>query len=243
MKKMVLILVGVGLGGCSDSEPTVGFSIQAVSQSGSVAAADFAMTDDGSGDYQLTEAMLRLRHIELDLPEGQTCMDLQGLVDGGAVCDLSGDSDKIVIDGPFTVDLVMGTTTPSLDAVIIPEGTYKRIDFRVEDNADDASFAVQATFDRRGETHTLDLSLDFNEDIRVEHPDGIVVDADTDLVAQFVVDNWLAGVDIGKCMDDDDLRMEGTTVFVDDASTGGDCSDIENTIKDNMKNSGQLDRL
>ena len=36
---------------------------------------------------------------------------------------------------------------------------------------------------------TLELSLDFNEDIRIETPLGIAVDGDTDLIAEFVVDN------------------------------------------------------
>ena len=89
---------------------------------------------------------------------------------------------------------------------------------------------------------TLNLNLDFNEDIRIEDPQGLTVDADSDLIAEFVVNNWLGGVDLGSCIDDEDVSIEGSTVVIDDSSTSGSCSDIENIIKENMKNSGQLDR-
>ena len=134
-----------------------------------------------------------------------------------------------------------GISTPSLADVLIPAGTYKRIDFRVDDNGADSSFAMTATFQYEGAAMTMDLNLDFNEDIRIEDPQGIIVDGDSDLIAEFVVSNWLGRVDVGSCIDDEDVTVEGSTVVIDDSSTSGSCSDIENTIKDNMKNSGQLD--
>jgi hypothetical protein len=206
------------------------------------------MTDDGGSDFALQAGTLNLRDIELDLPDGTTCADVEGAFGGGATCEDSDDPNddspnaKIVIDGPFEVDLVAGTATPSLDDVQIPVGLYARVDFRVEDNPDDVSFAGLAGFQYQGDDMTLDFSFDFNEDIRIEDPAGISVDEDSDLIAEFVVDNWLAGIDVGSCIDDGDVTVSGSTVQVDESSTSGDCSDIEDTIKDNMKNSGQLDR-
>ncbi len=246
MKKISFILFGAILAaGCSENDTSVGFSISAVSSTGSESSGDLAMTDDGSVDYTLKSAQLHLRNIELDLPDGQTCADIADTLDNGVTCEIAevgDDSDKLVIAGPFDVDLVSGTASPSLETIVIPAGTYKRIDFRVEDNNDDVSFSVNADFLHNGETHTLQLSLDFNEDIRVERNQGITVDANTSLVAKFVVNNWLAGIDLEQCIDDNDVQIEDKTVVIDDASTSGSCSDIENTIKDNMKNSGQLDK-
>ena len=118
----------------------------------------------------------------------------------------------------------------------------RRIDFRVDDNANDVSFAAIAGFDLDGTAMTLDLSLDFSEDIRIEESGGVAVTADSDLIAEFVVDDWLAGIDLASCIDDGDVDVDGTTVTIDDDSTSGSCSDIENVIKDNMKNSGRFDR-
>lgn len=229
------------LAACSSEGGSVGLSVHAVTSDGSSPATELVMTDDGAGDFQIEAATLRLRHIELDLLDGGDCADLADSVDG-AICEDGVDGNKISIEGPFEIDLVAGTSTPSLAEVQIPAGTYKRIDFRVEDNGNDSSFAVRAGFDHEGAAMTLDLNLDFNEDIRIEDAQGLVVDADSDLIAEFVVNNWLGGVDVGACIDDEDVTVVGSTVTIDDSSTSGSCSDIENTIKDNMKNSGQLDK-
>jgi hypothetical protein len=228
--------------GCSgdDQGASVGLSVQAVTSTGATSPGELAMTDDGDGDFALLAAYLNLRHIELDLPDGSTCSDIDEQALAGATCDSA--EDKIEIAGPFEIDLVAGTSTPSLDDVQIPAGVYKRIDFRVENNADDVSFSATAGFEHNGDALTLELSLDFNEDIRIEEANGVEVGDETDLVAEFVVDNWLGGVDIGTCLDDGNVERNGDTVTVDDSSTTGNCSDIENTIKDNMKNSGQFDR-
>ncbi len=199
------------------------------------------MSDDGGTVYALDSGTLRLRHIELDLPDGERCADVaDSLV--GAECDDGDSDDKIRIAGPFTVDLVTGTSMPSLADVVVPAGNYARVDFRVEDGPDDSAFAVAAAFEHDGEALSLALTLDFNEDIRIEAPAGVSIDADSDLIAEFVIDNWLAGVDIGACIAEGDVGREGDVVFVDDSSTSGSCSDIEDTIKRNMKLSGQLDR-
>jgi hypothetical protein len=242
MKQLASILFALTIlcAGCSSDGASTGLSVQAVTSTGS--SADLAATDDGGDDFAIESAFLSLRDIELDLPDDATCADIADGLGGGATCDDSDNSAKIVVAGPFEVDLVAGTATPSLEDVQIPVGTYSRVDFRVEDNADDVSFAVLATFEHEGSPLSLDLSLDFNEDIRIEEAGGTTVDEDTDLIAQFVVDNWLAGVDIGGCIDDSGVEVDGTTVVVSDATTSGSCSAIEDTIKGNMKESGQFDK-
>lgn len=199
------------------------------------------MTDTADTAFTLTEATLNLRDIKLDLPEGVTCADIEADLENATCSSDSADDDTIEIEGPFVVDLVAGTSTPTLDDVVIPALAYRRVDFRVDD-VNDVSFAVLADFDLDGTAMTLDLSLDFNEDIRIEEAGGVEVTADSDLIAEFVVNDWLAGVDLATCIDDGDVTVDGTTVTVTEDSTSGSCSDIENVIKDNMKNSGQFDR-
>ncbi len=238
-KTLTLLTLSLSLAACSS--PGVGMEVRAVTNDSnpSLPDAPLVFADSAGDEFALQSAYLRLRHIELDLPDGVSCSDAEDTL-VGAECD--SDGDKIRILGPIDVDLVSGTATPSLADVVIPAGTYIRLDFRVEDNPDDVAFAAVADFQHNGDQLSLDLSLDFNEDIRIESPGGITVDADTDLIAEFVVTNWLNGIDVGSCIDDGDVTMEGTTVFVTEGSTSGSCSSIEDTIKSNMKNSGQLDR-
>ena len=231
----LLVLVG-----CASGGGTVGLSVQAVSDT-TDPALDFV--DDGGVVYGVQTATLNLRNIEIDLPDGMVCADIAGQLSGPAVCDDSpGSSDKIRIQGPFVIDLVAGTSTPTLDDVRIPAGVYKRIDFRVDPNAADESLGLTADFTHMGTDYLLDLSLAFNEDIRIEDPAGIELTPDTDLMADLVLDTWLAGVDLGACIEANEVDIVGTTVVVTDSSATGACSGIEDTIKTNMKTSGQLDK-
>lgn len=237
---LLALVFSCPLGGCGADTDVAGVTVRAVTSAGDIPTSpdELTFTDDSDNQFTVQSAYLHLRDIELDLPEGVACADISDSLNG-ATCDAG--SDKIVIDGPFDIDLVAGTSTPSLDAVMIPTGRYERIDFRVDDNANDTSFAVVAGFER-DMPYTLNLNLDFNEDIRIESPLGVAVEADSDLIAQFVVGDWLAGVDVGSCMDAGDVTLDGTTVTIDEGSSSGACSDMEDVIKDNMKNSGQLDR-
>lgn len=243
--RLVLALSLAAAAGCAD-QPGAGVQLRAVSSGGGGGAgAPLVAEDDAGTAFALVAATLDVRDIRLDLPDGLTCADVQDTL-VGARCEPDDDTDgsgedTIVIDGPFAVDLVAGTASPSLDDVVIPEASYRRVDIRV-DAEDDVSFAATADFQHDGLPHRLELALDFSEDIRIEEAQGVEVTADTDLVAEFVVNSWLGGIDLIACLEDGDLRTEGDVVYLDDSSSGGACSDVENVIKDNMKNSGQFDR-
>lgn len=241
-KSLVFILSSLILAACGGDEG-VGLSIRAASS-----GAGLGLADEGGTTYALQSAQVHLRHIELDLPAGTTCADLEGEL-AGAAC-LS--DAKIRIDGPMVVDLITGATTPDLGKVALPAGTYSRIDFRVDDGdpqegliqagdaLDDYSLVVDATFDYEGTPVTLLLSLNFDEDIRIERPAGVALAPADNLAVKFVVDDWLAGVDIAGCLDDGELTLDGDTVVIDDLADGA-CGGVEDIIKNNMKNSGDLD--
>lgn len=241
---------------CSGSGDT-GFSVRAVTSASHTADTPEAVTDQGGSQYTLVEAWLHIRDIELDLPAGVTCADVEADLAGGAYCDPDDDSlddspeAKIKLDGPFIVDMITGETTPSLAGVRVPALAYSRIDVRADDGdpqeglvepgsaLDDATYVVAATFEYEGSTTELRFSLNFDEDIRIEQPGGIELAGDEDLVAEFVVDSWLNGVDIAGCIGDGELSIDSGVVSVDDRNDGA-CGGIEDTIKNNMKNSGRL---
>lgn len=236
------LLLATSLAACADDGATAGVAVQALSTDTGEESTPLYMVDDADANFAVSAATLVLRHIELDLPDGHLCDDIEADLSDGVDCQLGQDADSIKIDGPFRIDLMSGSSTPSLAEVRIPAGTYKRIDFRVEDDASNESFAVTAAFNLDGEAHTLELSLDFNEDIRIEGPEGITVGDGEDLVASYVSSNWLEGINIGSCVDNGDVDVRGTTVTISEGTSRGSCSDIENVIKNNMKTSGQLDR-
>ena len=243
--KYLFVIVSFSLIGCSgEGGGTAGIAVQAVTAAGEPAAGgELAMLDDASTEFTLAAATLNIRDIKLDLPDGLSCGDVESEL-SGATCsaDPLEAEDTIEIEGPFSVDLVTGVAEPTLDDVRIPALTYQRLDIRVDDTGD-VAFAALADFELDGDPTVLDLTLDFSEDIRVEGGDGVVIEEDTDLIAELVAADWLAGIDVAACVADGDLNVSSGTVVISEATTEGDCSDIENVIKENMKNSGQLDRL
>ncbi|MBK7534169.1 MAG: hypothetical protein IPI49_02135 [Myxococcales bacterium] len=209
-------------------------------------------TDTAGTSFTLQQGLLHLRHIEIDLPQGQRCADLGDTL-AGATCrdpSVAGEEAKIRIAGPIVVDLVAGTSTPTLANVVIPAGSYKRIDLRVDDGQpsqgvvqagsplDDNALAVIAAFDRGGVQAVLDLRLNFDEDIRIEQPGGVSVAPGDDLIARFAATNWLSGVNLKACVDT--LTASAGRYVVDDRNDGA-CAGIEDTVKRAMKESGDLD--
>lgn len=214
MLKTSLALLALPLVACVDSGPDTGAAGFALTADGATAP----VVDDSGTSFTLASGHLDVRRIELDLPAGLTCADVAGVL-VGATCEPAeaGDDtpeDKIRISGPFDVDLVAGTATPSLAGVVIPAASYTRVDLRVQ--------AFTSSFTRATAPTTLDLAFDFSEDIRIEQPGGIAIAPGDDLIARFATANWLAGADLAGCLD------------------RGACTGIEDIVRTNMKDSGDL---
>lgn len=228
MRNLSLLLASTATlaAACSGGSDTAGLAVQGLHGAQPTAA------DSAGTAYTLRRGVLALEHIELDLPLGVRCADVADQV-VGARCDAADapddGEDKLRIDGPLTVDLVAGTSTPSLAGVVIPAGTYRRVDLRVVD------FALQADFELHGTPTVLDLRTDFSEDIRVEQPGGVPVAPGDDLIARFALADWLAGVDLVACIDGG-VAVTGGVAVVDERV----CPGVDDAIKRNMKDSGDL---
>ena len=211
--------------------------------------------------FTLSEARIHLRDIRLDLPRGTRCEDVSGLLTG-ATCkakdatstskdDDSGESGTVVVPGPLVVDLLTGVTTPDLSGLRLPAGTYKRIDFRLQDaRSDDVpsgspllgySLQVKATFERDAALQTLDLKLKFSEDARFESSTGVTVAEDDALLALLSPQTWLEGLPVGQCLQKGDLQLNSNVLRIDDRAKGA-CNDAESLVRANIKNSGRLGR-
>jgi len=200
--------------------------------------------------FFLNEARIHLRDIRLDLPQGTKCEEVRDTLHlaeckGG---DSGSGSGTLVIPGPIVVDLMTGGTTPDLSELRIPAGTYKRIDFRLEEaKADEVaaneplvgySFLASASF-ADGNQKRLELKLKFSEDARFESATGVEVSSGDALMMMLRPSVWLEGLPLGACMAKGDVTVDGPSVTIDDQAKG-DCSDAENTVKNNIKRSGGL---
>jgi hypothetical protein len=212
-------------------------------------AAPTFQSSDGT-KFTLTQARIHLRDIRLDLPQGTKCADVRGLITG-AECkggESGSGSNTLVVRGPLIADLMTGTTTPDLSGLVIPAGTYKRIDFRLEEaKAGEVaagemligySMKVGADFTEQA-GKKLELALKFSEDARFESATGVQVPEGGTLIALLQPTKWLEGLPVGTCLQKGDVAFEGDTLRIDDRAKG-DCSGAEELVKRNVKNSGEL---
>lgn len=211
----------------------------------SVGSPESQVVSDPDGiDFHLTEVRVGIRDVELDLPLGVACAELEADIVGGRCSDIER---KIIFSGPFVADLLTGETTPSLDAARIPALAYPRIDYRIDDvsglEAGDPlagnSFLARADFEANdGALMELLIVLDFSEDIRIENAAGVALPPDGTLTVAFDTTGWLSGLPIARCVDDGELRIEGDRAVIDEDAD--DCGDAENTIRDNIERSPRL---
>ncbi len=202
--------------------------------------------------FHILEAQAHVRHIEFDLPDGTKCGDVKPQPP------LTCDSERITAEGPYFVDLVEGTSVPSLGQIRVPAGNYSRIDVRFAE-ADGGggnpvpaghplvgnTLVLKATFAYQGKNdRQLSLALKFSEDMRFESDNQLRLLATNAyaVVMKIPVDQWMKNVNFTKCLQDGELKLDasGNLSITDDSVGGGDCGGIENTIKDNLKNSGEL---
>ncbi|MDD9945234.1 MAG: hypothetical protein OXU20_29595 [Myxococcales bacterium] len=207
-----------------------------------------AFEDEAGTPFTIESAQAYVRHIQLDLPAGQSCAEQDLAFQDPVSCE----KDKIEISGPFLVDLIEGTSQPSLAALRIPAGDYRRIDVRFDDADPDEGLVGDAQtladhtmhaigdLEHDGSDMTFELLLKFNEDARFEAPEGIVLGEGEAREALLMLDvsKWFQALPVTDCMTEGDLTIEDGTLLIDDERS--QCSAIENTLKDTIKNSGQL---
>lgn len=205
-------------------------------------------TEDTAGTrFTFQTARAVVRYVELSLPDGRTCstLDLTGL-DSRIVCDPSG----LRVQGPFVVDLLTGATTPSLADLSVPAGLYDRVDIRFDDDKgsvpssdplSEHTLLAEGTFDAGKGPQAFRLRLKFNEDARFERPGGfeLTEDAPEEVLLWLDVAGWFQTLPLTECVAEGRFDEQGGTLLFEDS--GGGCSDIENTLKKAIKESGQID--
>lgn len=254
----------LGLGGCAGTD--TGNAGVARLEAGLVTTDDSSpdetyTTEDSDGtSFTLASARAYVRDIELDLPDQVTCDDVRDQLEGAGVrCEDSDDTasgddspsgGKIKIAGPYVVNLISREATPSLADVRIPAMTYRRVDVRLDDAPDDLAgdaelrgntLVASGSYVSDSGTSPFRLALAFSEDARFESSAGVAVTGEgATLLLGLEVESWFSALPIGACAEDGDLAFDGDTLVIGDGDGG--CSDIENELKDAIKNATRLDK-
>lgn len=199
-----------------------------------------APVESSGAELPLTSAFANIRHVELYLPAGASCAGLPGLSasegDHTVVCD----GDKIRARGPWRVDLLTRAATPPLPSVPVVTGTYRRIDVRLEKDANGVTVEATGTAPLSTGPIPFHLALDFEEDLRFE---GAAIVATDDAVAHALLaldpTGWFATIPIVSCAEAGELEIDDGVLEIDDGE--GACSEIEDVIEAAVGGSGVLE--
>ncbi|QDG51619.1 hypothetical protein FIV42_12935 [Persicimonas caeni] len=253
------LVVGMFAAGCGDDDD------DAQQDFGSINLALAATSDMGTADrielqdpqgttYTITELWVAIDEIELDLPDGVDCDDVEDQISGRVECDegeLEGEDDEIKVEGKIAVNLLTGETVPDISGLTIPALSYDEIDLEVNNIDDDQDEFPQfirgetvrmlADFERNNTKQELDARFSFDTEAKYgegQDEEGLLDalrDGDT-LVLRLDVTNWFNDVRITQCLADGDLKSANGRVVVDD-DVGGECSDAEGEFETNFEES------
>lgn len=156
---------------------------------------------------------------------------------------VNGGEDKITIRGPFIIDLVDGSSTPSIADIKVPAGHYRRVDVRfsndghgklgASDPLSGNTLVADGTFTPNGGTAMpFSVALDFNEEARFESAEGFDISAAaaSDVLLKLDISSWFSALPVAEC-------VEGGALAIDEKSS---CH-FEQDLKDAIKSSGRLE--
>lgn len=266
---LFLVACGGGAGSGSPSDPAnldgdaapVSFGMTASASAPSA----LIVTDGGGTTVDVTGAWINAAEVEIELPEGLGCAVVDFELPSFAACAEETEMEEgveeveaeIRLTGPFIFDLLAGTSTPEIGAFSVPSGLIHEIEVEVDDVEEETALPAGVPAELSGNTliavGTLTLSgtptpfslrLKFSEEMEFEDLSGLELSetaALNQILVNFNIASWLSGVDLAACIAEGDVTTVDGTIVIDENSNSGDCSDIENTIKDNIEASGLLD--
>ncbi|MCK6546229.1 hypothetical protein L6R52_10300 [Myxococcota bacterium] len=243
---------GNGLGTVSVKAGLTSSSVAAQSDAAPVEPPVLVGTDAQGTPLRIVTASTYVRRIDFDRPGGKTdCGEYKPSNTERVKCD----GGKLRLNGPFVIDLVTRTATPSLDGLELLPDVYKRVEVFMEaGRAGDGPVAAGDALDGAtlvasgsiaypaGSATDFDLSLRFTDMAAFTSAEGITVEAGTtpqDVLLDLDVASWFAALPITQCLDDGDLTIENGRIAIADKGNGS-CKMIEAELKDAIKASGRL---
>lgn len=248
--------VGLGLG-CAGSETGNGGSANRVKRPVSVemrleAPSDVLSSPDRDGfDVVIESARVHVERLDFVLPSGEDCHGLPTVATAYAAS-CGEDEDRVQIDGPWTVDLVTGELSPTLEGIEVLDGVFERIEMRLRpgeagvgaveegDVLDGASIDVAGTVATPRGSAPYGLTLDLNAVGRFGGGAALLIDESSGVVMlSFDVSEWFADLRLGACIEAGFVPSEGGLLRLERADRHA-CGDVERALRQAITESGKV---
>jgi hypothetical protein len=144
--------------------------------------------------------------------------------------------------------------TPALDPIILPPGEYRQLDVLLDERDEEyainygdwmynSSIVVDANYsDTQDYLHLIGFSFRMQQSIAALSSGAIVLgDGERrTLAARFVVDEWMAGVNVFDCSNYGGLPTKNDRMIFDDNETDGMCNGADESIRAAIESSCTL---
>ncbi len=153
------------------------------------------------------------------------------------------DPSSIVLEGPFTFNVLTGIPDSVFGTVMLPEANYTAVKLVIENKPNKNSIFIGGTFNYLGELRTFKFDLSLNVSVKYENDKGVYVSGSdsTEMKVELYASRWFADVNIVDCINSQSAPFDSNGVFVLNGKiNSGICAEIPKKINENIVNSGKL---
>jgi hypothetical protein len=212
---LLLAITGLMVAACGDDPKMDGvkMKMRAVSSQSTINGRTSAT------GLTFTEVKVGVDELEFETEQENSDEDVNG----------EDDSEKVEYEGPYTVDLINGTSNPNFGLTEVAGGVYDEIEIELAPvMADGNSVFIRFTYDGK----TYEFSTTEELEIEIEDLSGYTIDENalTNMLVLINLDNLFAGIDLSGAVADED-----GVIRINDSSNSEITQTIINQFEDSCE--------
>lgn len=156
------------------------------------------------------------------------------------------DSESIILNGPFTFDVLTGASIPPIDSAQLPAAKYTGIKLHITNlsHVNDYAIEVFGTFEYKDAEREFSILMEENANAFYKFDEPVIELTEDDSVRFLLfldADEWLSSVSLKGYLDNNEISLDPNGNLVIDKSTNtAPYKDFKKSFKQNIIRSGYL---
>ena len=158
-----------------------------------------------------------------------------------------GQAVDIQLDGPFLFDVLSGLSIPSIEDFTLPAGKYAQMRLYINNKEDQSApyaFEISGHFEYNGKKRNFFFKLQSKNLVSYKYkgPAFSITPEDSTLFSLVLnAEWWLAGVNIGESIENNEITLnQAGNLIIDNSSTGKEYEKLKRSISHSIIKSGYL---